>query len=149
MMSAQLVSIIVMFISGIAVGIVIDMVRVTLHVWGIHRIAFFLEWVVWLVLGIFTFMLLFFVKGGGWRVVDPMAQILGIFTYELLFQKIFRLIGRVLVNSIIKPFYYVGHLFVHIIRKIITIFVKVIKGLLYPFYIFFHKKMANIFRKRA
>ena len=48
-----------------------------------------------------------------------------------------------------KPFYYVGHLFVHIIRKIITIFVKVIKGLLYPFYIFFYKKMANIFRKRA
>lgn len=147
-MSAQLVSIMVMFISGIVVGIVIDMVRITAHTLGVHRIAFLLEWLVWIVLGICTFILLFFVKGGGWRAVDPMAQILGIFAYELLFQKIFRLIGRVLVNTIIKPFYYVGHLFVHVVRRIIIIFIKVIKGLIYPFYIFYYKKMANIFRKR-
>jgi hypothetical protein len=148
MMSAQLVSIFVMFISGIAVGIVIDTVRVTLHTLGIHRIAYIVEWIVWILLGSCTFILLFFIKGGQWRAVDPMAQILGIFVYELFFQKIFRLIGRVLVNIIIKPFYFIGHVFVQVVRKIIIILIKVIKGLIYPFYRFFYIKMANIFQTR-
>ena len=148
MMSAQLVSILVMFISGIAVGVVIDLVRTTLQTLGIHRIAFLVEWLIWLVLGVCTFVLLFFVKGGQWRVIDPMAQIAGIFVYALLFQRIFRLIGRVLVNSIIKPIYFVGYLVVHIIRKIIIIFVKVLVFLFHPIYIFFYKKMENIFQKK-
>ena len=149
MMSAQLVSIVVMFISGIAIGIIIDLVRVTLHTLNVHRIVFILEWFVWLILGVCTFILLFFVKGGQWRVIDPMAQIAGIFIYELLFQKFFRLIGRVLVNSIIKPFYFIGHLFVHLIRKIIIVFIKVLKILFSPIYRIFYIKMAKIFQKKT
>lgn len=147
-MSAQLVSIFAMFISGIIIGIVIDFVRVMLNTLGIHRIAYVIEWLVWIVLGICTFILLFFIKGGQWRAVDPMAQISGIFIYELLFQQIFRLMGRVLVNSIIKPIYFVGYVFFRVIEKIIIILAKIIKGIIYPFYIFFYKKMANIFQTR-
>lgn len=148
MISAQLVSIFVMFMSGIAVGAVIDLVRVTLHTLGIHRIAYIIEWLVWIILGICTFILLFLVKGGQWRAVDPIAQIAGIFAYELLFQNFFRLLGRILVNSIIKPFYFIGRLFVHIVRHIIIILIKIIKSLTKPIYRFFSKKTANVFQKR-
>lgn len=147
MISAQLVSIIVMFISGIIVGAVIDAIRGTFQLFNIHRIIFILEWLVWIVLGALTFYLLFLVKGGDWRAVDPLAQIAGIAVYELLFQKIFRLIGRVLVNSILKPFYYIGHLFVFSVRRIIIILIKITKNLLSPIYRIFYKKMASIFRK--
>ena len=80
-MSAQLVSMFLMFISGIAVGAVIDCTRTL--IWQIplkwvHQIATFIEWIIWILLGVCTFYLLFLIKGGQWRVVDPLAQIAGI-----------------------------------------------------------------------
>lgn len=66
MMSAQLVSIIVMFISGIAVGAVIDGTRTILgQVPSVNfrKIALLVEWAVWLFLAISTFYLLFLIKG--------------------------------------------------------------------------------------
>lgn len=148
MMSAQLVSIIVMFMSGIAVGAVIDAIRNFLQVVGIRKMVFLLEWIVWIFLGACTFYFLFLVKGGEWRVVDPLAQITGIVAYDVMFQKFFRLMGRFLVNSIIKPFFFIGHVVVHIIRKMIVILVKVIKGIFYPIYRLVYNIMAKIFQKR-
>ena len=122
MMSAQLVSMFLMFISGIAVGAVIDCTRTL--IWQIplkwvHKVAFFFEWLIWLFLGICTFYLLFLIKGGQWRVVDPLAQIAGIVAYEFIFQKIIRFIGRVIVTILIKPLYYVVRLIVGIVRTLI------------------------------
>lgn len=148
MMSAQLVSIFIMFMSGIAVGAVIDGVRISLQFFGVHRLVFLLEWLMWGLLGICTFYFLFLIKGGEWRVVDPLAQIAGIISYELLFQKIFRLVGRFFVNSIIKPFYFIGHLFVQVVRKIIIILVRLIKILVGPIHGFFSNILSNAFQKK-
>ena len=124
MMSAQLVSIIIMFISGIAVGAAIDGTRTILGqvpFQFFHKIALLVEWLVWLFLAISTFYLLFLIKGGQWRFVDPLAQILGIISYELIFQNITRFIGRIIVNIFIRPLCYVGHVIFTIFRKFIRI----------------------------
>ena len=122
MMSAQLVSILVMFISGIAVGAIIDCTRILIlqiPLKWIHQIAFVIEWIIWLFLGICTFYFLFLIKGGQWRVVDPLAQIAGIVAYEFIFQRFIRFIGRMIVNILFKPVFYIVHFIVRILRTII------------------------------
>ena len=149
MMSAQLVSMIVMFISGIAVGAVIDCTRTILNkipLKIVRRFIVLLEWLVWLFLGISTFYLLFLIKGGQWRFVDPLAQIAGIVAYEFAFQKIARFLGRVFVNIFIKPFFYIGHLFVRIVRGIVRIVVGLIIMIGNPFYKFFKKYLSKAFK---
>lgn len=151
MMSAQLVSILVMFISGIAVGAVIDCTRTVLNEIPskiIRRFTYLVEWIVWIFLGICTFYFLFLVKGGQWRVVDPLAQIAGIFAYEFIFQKLARLIGRVFVNILIKPVFFMGHLIVRIIHNLIRILLKGIALLARPFYKFYKKYLAKSFQKK-
>ena len=148
MMSAQLISIFSMFISGIAVGAVIDCTRIL--IWRIpfkwvHQMAFIIEWIIWLFLGICTFYLLFLIKGGQWRVVDPLAQIAGIVAYEFIFQKIIRFIGRMIVIIFIKPSYYVVLLIVRILRTFIRWIVAGIAFLLRPIIKLFKKYLLKSF----
>ncbi|AWE05962.1 hypothetical protein DCE79_00390 [Lysinibacillus sp. 2017] len=148
MMSSQLVSIFVMFISGIAVGAVIDCTRYTVRqipIQFLHRLATIIEWIVWAFLGICTFYFLFLIKGGQWRLVDPLAQIAGIIAYEFIFQKLIRFIGRLIVNILIKPFFYIGHLFVRIVRAIIRWIVKAIVLLNRPILKLFKKYLLKTF----
>ena len=150
-MNAQLVSIIVMFMSGVFVGTVIDGTRIVLYaipVRSIRKVVALIEWLIWCFLGVCTFYFLFLVKGGQWRFIDPLAQIAGILCYQLLFQKIIRFIGRLLVNILVKPFIYVGHLFVKMIRMILRFIFVVIKVLCMPIYRIYIKFSANIFQKR-
>lgn len=93
MMNARLVSIVVMFISGMFVGAVIDFVRTMttsyLNYTFMRRFVFIIESIVWLFLGVCTFYFMYLIKGGQWRVLDPLAQIVGIFVYEIFFKKFF------------------------------------------------------------
>lgn len=150
-MDAQLVSIVVMFISGVFVGAVIDFVRTMstsyLNYTFIRRFVFLIECVVWLFLGVCTFYFLFLIKGGQWRFIDPLAQIAGIFSYEIIFQKIFRLIGRIFVNIIVKPFFFIGHMFVHFVRGILRFLIKFVKILATPLYKIYKKFMPKNFQK--
>ena len=152
MMSEQLVSIIVMFISGIAVGAIIDCTRFLidrfLSYTVLRHMATVIELVVWTFLGIVTFYLLFLIKGGQWRFLDPLAQIAGIFFYEALLQNVFRFIGRLVVNIFIKPIYFVGHLFVATTRKILRIILKIFKVPIIFIYKIFMKFLPNRFQKR-
>lgn len=144
MMSAQLVSIIVMFISGIAVGAVIDCTRTIFYnipFKSVRYVKTFIEWFVWLALGVCTFYLLFLIKGGQWRVVDPLAQIAGIITYEFVLQRMFRFLGRVFVTLVIKPIYFVGHLIVRFIRTVLRWIVGFFVVLTRPIYKLFKKIM--------
>ena len=150
-MSAQLVSILVMFVSGIAVGAVIDGTRTIVgqvpHI-IFRKMVVLIEWCVWLFLAISTFYLLFLIKGGHWRFVDPAAQLLGIISYELFFQNITRFIGRLIVNIIIKPIYYIGHMFVALIRKIIKLIVKLLVLLTNPIFKVFEKYLIKNFKSK-
>ncbi len=122
-MSAQLVSMIVMFLAGVMVGAAIDCIRTLISYCStksiIYKLSYIIEVTFWIILGGVTFYLLFLVKGGDWRAVDALAQILGIFAYDLLFQRILRFIGRCLVNIIFRPIFFVAHIFVVVIRNIV------------------------------
>lgn len=151
MMSAQLVSIITMFMSGIVVGVVIDCTRTILHQGPLpilRKLTLFIEWFVWIFLAVATFYLLFLIKGGQWRFVDPLAQVAGIMSYELFFQKIARFIGRVMMMLFIKPLYYIGHAFVAIIRKIMKLFVAFAVLLINPFIKISKKYLPKTFKSK-
>ena len=135
-MSAQLVSTFVMFLAGILVGTLIDFIRHMATLLPkksfLYKISPYIELACWVLLGLLSFSFLFLIKGGEWRAIDPIAQIAGIISYDLFFQPIIRFIGRVLVNILIRPFLFIGHLLFLILRKVVRIIVRILKFLFRP-----------------
>ena len=135
-MSVQLISTAVMFLAGIMVGAVIDWIRYMLLLLPkksiIYKLSFFIELICWLILGIITFYFLFMLKGGEWRVVDPLAQLAGIIAYDLFFQPIFRFIGRMFTVLIIKPVLFIVTFAFLIVRSVILVFVRILNFLFKP-----------------
>ncbi|MGM9950762.1 MAG: spore cortex biosynthesis protein YabQ [Lysinibacillus sp.] len=135
-MSAQLVSTFVMFLAGIMVGAAIDCIRHTATLLPkksvLYKISPFIELACWILLGLLSFYCLFLIKGGEWRAIDPIAQIAGIISYDLFFQRVARFIGRVLVNIFIRPFLFVGRLLFLILRKIVLIIIRILEFLFRP-----------------
>ena len=80
-----------------------------------------------------TYYLLFWLKNGAWRAYDPLAQIVGIFLYQLFFQRILRFIARILVNIIWKPIWFMVRLIIVIIRRILQIIIYIGAILIRPF----------------
>jgi hypothetical protein len=138
----QTVSIVVMTISGLFIAATIDAFRFfwlnrnTTRLYKYHR---FFEFFLWIGFGIVTFYLLFTIKGGVWRFVDPIAQFFGILLYEKVMKRPFRIVGRVLDFIIIRPIKWLGLLIIGIIRFIIKIIVNFIKFLIKPFVKLFQK----------
>lgn len=135
-LSHQTVSIVVMFFSGLIIGATIDafrffwLYRKTTRLYKVHR---FFEIFLWIGFGIATFYLLFLIKGGVWRLIDPIAQFFGIFAYEKIMKRPFRAIGRVLNFIIIRPIKWLGLLIFGSIRFILNFIKNIIKFLLKPF----------------
>ena len=141
-MNEQFVSLLVMFVSGVIFAAIIDAFRVIISQISpkniIRKLNAAIEIIIWLLLSIATFYLLYVVKGGAWRFVDSFSQLLGIFSYELLFQKVFRAIGYVFYRVVLLPIYFIGRFFVQVIKVIFKIIGKAIM----PFVIII-KKLAK------
>lgn len=152
MISAQLVSTIVMFLSGIAVGAIIDCVRITIGRLPLksvfYKLSNYIEIIFWALLGAITFYLLFIVKGGEWRVIDPLAQIAGILSYNLFFQRMFRFLGRIFVTLFIRPILFIGHVIILIVRNVILGTVRILTVLFIPFFKIYKKLRRISFKKR-
>lgn len=135
--SEQFFQLLVMVTSGIAVGFIVDSVRLLVFSTPkrsrLGKWMTFLELLTWIVLGVMTYYLLFWLKNGAWRAYDPLAQILGIFLYQLFFQRILRLITRILVNVIWKPIWFIIQLLVAIIRQILRIILFIGTVIIRPF----------------
>lgn len=150
-LSHQTVSIVVMFFSGLIIGATIDafrffwLYRKTTRLYKVHR---FFELFLWIGFGIATFYLLFLIKGGVWRLIDPIAQFFGIFAYEKIMKRPFRAIGRVFNFIIIRPIKWLGLLVFGSIRFILNFtlnfIINIIKFLLKPFI----KPLLKKFRKK-
>ena len=144
--SDQTVSIVVMFLSGLFIAATIDAFRFfwfyrkTTRLYKFHR---FFEIFLWIGFGIATFYLLFIIKGGVWRFLDPIAQFFGIFAYEKLMKRPFRAIGRVLNFIILRPIKWIGFLIFSMIRFIIKVIVALIKFLLKPLVNFLFKPFVK------
>ncbi|RKQ14729.1 spore cortex biosynthesis protein YabQ [Lysinibacillus endophyticus] len=134
----QVVSILIMIISGLFVGAIVDSTRYLLSTLSpgsfIRKIGYGVELVVWVLLGALTFYILFIVKGGEWRLVDPLSQILGIFLYESVFQRYFRFIGRVFVLLTIRPILAIIKFIYSVIIGTIRLLLRIIAILFTPFY---------------
>lgn len=138
----QLVSIAIMLFSGMLIGATLDAYRLfwykrkTFKLYPYHRLFEILLWILW---AIITFWLLYKVKGGNWRYLDPIAQIAGIFFYDKKAKHVFRFIGRIIDRLILRPIQWIIMLFVMMISKII----KFILGILKFIYKFFYRLLID------
>ena len=148
----QVVSILIMVLSGLLVGATVDFIRFVISSLNqksiLRKMGYGVELFVWALLGALTFYILFTFKGGEWRLVDPLAQILGIFLYESLFQKYFRFVGRVLTLLLFKPIIFIVQLIFRIIKNIIRLLIRIILIILTPFNKIY-KKLIEKKLKRA
>ena len=147
----QVVSILIMALSGLLIGAIVDCTRFSLGALSqksiLKRMGYGVELIVWALLGALTFYILFTIKGGEWRLVDPLAQILGIFLYESVFQRYFRFIGRVFVLLIIKPIIAIIKLIKSIIYNTIRLVIRIILIMLIPFYKIYNKFLKKHIQK--
>lgn len=126
-----------MAISGIFVGAIIDLVRTVIEEMSpksfIRKFSGGIELLVWALLGVCTFIILFYIKGGEWRLIDPLAQIFGIFLYETVFQPLFRFVGRIIFLIIIKPFFLIIRAIFSLLKTVTKIIYSIILIFLTPF----------------
>lgn len=90
--SEQFYQLIVMVLSGIAVGFIIDSIRLIVFSTpkrsSLRKWMMVVELLTWILLGGLTYYLLFWLKDGAWRAYDPLAQIAGIFV-SIIFSNLF------------------------------------------------------------
>ncbi|EON74654.1 spore cortex biosynthesis protein YabQ [Lysinibacillus sphaericus] len=127
--SEQFVQLLVMVLSGIAVGFIIDSVRLIVFSTpkrsSLRKWMMLFELLTWILLGGLTYYLLFWLKDGAWRAYDPLAQIAGIFLYQTFFQTFLRFIARILVNITWRPFWFIVRLIIAFIRQIFQLLVNI------------------------
>lgn len=91
--SEQFYQLIVMVLSGIAVGFIIDSIRLIVFSTpkrsSLRKWMMVVELLTWILLGGLTYYLLFWLKDGAWRAYDPLAQIAGIFFVSIIFSNLF------------------------------------------------------------
>lgn len=159
----QFFSIVIMTISGVMIGAVIDATRIYISALSpkslLRKFSLIVEVFVWALLGVASFYIIFLIKGGEWRLVDPLSQILGIFLYESFFQPFFRFLGRVFIIIFINPIVAIVKITLKTIKGIIRLVIRILIVLFNPFYKLFvvakrpfHRKFINlkraIFKKR-
>ncbi|MER2000014.1 MAG: spore cortex biosynthesis protein YabQ [Lysinibacillus sp.] len=141
-MAINAYSLSVMFFSGIAAATIVDFIRLTalsLKSPYIRKTAALLEVLVWALLGCATFYLLLVVNYGDWRAVEALAQLLGIFVYNLYLRGIIHFIGSLAYKLFISPILWIGRLLIAIIHKLLKFIMKLLNV---PYFIF-----AKIFKK--
>lgn len=150
-LSLQFYSLLLMVLSGIVIGAIIEGARFVMNSFPKRTFVFkysaALEIVVWIILGLGTFYILFNVRDGIWRIYDPLAQIVGILLYEQLFQPIFRLAGRIFLRIVIQPIWFLIRIFVTIINKIFRLIGFILVTIVRPFH-FIYKKIWHLALKK-
>ncbi|MFC5543223.1 spore cortex biosynthesis protein YabQ [Ureibacillus suwonensis] len=149
----QFFSIVIMTASGIFIGAVIDATRIFTSAISpkslLRKFSWILEIVIWALLGVASFYIIFLIKGGEWRLVDPLSQILGIFLYESFLQPFFRFLGRVFIVLVIRPIVAIITMTIKLVRGIIRMLIRIIAVLFRPFYKLFIKIKRPFYRKIA
>ncbi|HJF32945.1 MAG TPA: hypothetical protein K8V56_14380 [Sporosarcina psychrophila] len=152
-LSVQFLSLLAMIGTGIVAGAFMDMIGTGTAQAGkksiIRKRAAWLEVIGWVLVGCWTFYILYLVRDGAWRIYDPFAQISGMLLYVTIFYKPFRLFGRILLLVFVKPLWFIARLIVSIIRYIVRFIVKVIKVLFTPFVKLYRIVSRKLFKRRA
>ncbi|WP_438297212.1 spore cortex biosynthesis protein YabQ [Sporosarcina sp. FA15] len=152
-LSVQFLSLLAMIGTGIVAGAFMDMIGTsTAHVGKksiIRKRAVWLEVIGWVLVGCWTFYILYLVRDGAWRIYDPVAQISGMLLYVTIFYKPFRFFGRILLVLLIRPLLFLVRLIVSIISLVIRFIVKVFAVLFTPFVKIFRIISGKLFKRRV
>lgn len=152
-LSVQFLSLLAMIGTGIIAGAFMDMIGTgTAHAGKksvFRKRAVWLEVIGWILVGCWTFYILYLVRDGAWRIYDPFAQISGMLLYVTIFYKPFRLFGRILLLVFVKPLWFIARLIVSVIRYIIRFIVKVIAVLFTPFVKLYRIISRKLFKRRV
>ncbi|WP_144513533.1 spore cortex biosynthesis protein YabQ [Bacillus sp. FJAT-22090] len=150
-LSLQFYSLLLMVLSGIVIGAIIEGTRVVMNSFPrrtfVFKYSIAFEIFVWIALGLGTFYILFNVRDGIWRIYDPLAQLVGILLYEQIFQPIFRFMGRVFLRLIIQPIWFVIRIFITLIHKILRLIFFILVTVVRPFH-FLYKKIWPLALKK-
>ena len=152
-LSVQFLSLLAMIGTGIVAAGFIDMIGTgTAHAGKksiIRRRAAVLEVFGWILVGCWSFYILYLVRDGEWRIYDPFAQLSGLLLYTSFFHKPFRFFGRILLILFIKPLWFIIHGIFMIIGWIIRLFIRVIDFLISPFVEIFHRFHRKHFKRQV
>lgn len=152
-LSLQFLSLLLMMVSGILIGAIIEGTRFLTKVFSKRSLIFKyqvgLEIIIWVLLGLGTFYLLYEVRDGIWRVYDPLAQIVGIILYEQIFQPVFQLAGRIFLRLIVKPIWFIIHVIIVILGKLFNFITVIIVALVRPFHTLYKKTLRLTLLKKT
>lgn len=143
----QFFNIMTMTISGVFIGAIIDALkrmREKMSPASLFRKFFvWIELFVWALLGVCTFIVLYFIKGGEWRLVDPLAQFCGIYLYEFIFSPFLLFIGKIIFLFLINPIL----VLLHVVKRVIWVIFKGVYSifLIFTFPIFWI--FSKVFKK--
>jgi hypothetical protein len=151
-LSLQFVSLLLMMVSGILIGAIIEGTRFLTESFSKRSFVFKyrigIEIIIWTSLGLGTFLLIYEVRDGIWRVYDPLAQLLGILLYEKIFQPAFRLAGRIFLRLIVKPIWFIVHALFVVFGKLISFIILIIFAITKPFRVIYKKTMHLALQKK-
>lgn len=149
--SEQFYQLIVMVLSGIAVGFIIDSIRLIVFSTpkrsSLRKWMMVVELITWILLGGLTYYLLFWLKDGAWRAYDPLAQIAGIFLYQSFFQTFLRFVARILVNITWRPFWFIVRFIIMVIRQILQLLINIVMFVIRPFVKIYSYLSYTFFKK--
>lgn len=125
-----------MIASGVATGFLVESFRdITNSIrpkFFLRKYRYLLEIVLWTTLGLASYLLLFYLRDGNWRIYDPLAQIAGIGCYGLWFRSPLLVVRRIFVRLIIHPIWWIIYHVLLIIQYIIRIIVRIIMIFISP-----------------
>jgi hypothetical protein len=151
-LSVQFLSLLAMIGTGIVAAGFIDMIGTgTAHAGKksiIRRRAAVLEVIGWIIIGCWSFYILYIVRDGEWRIYDPFAQLSGLLLYTSFFHKPFRFFGRIILVLFLKPVWFICRGIVRILGRIIYLFVRIIDFLISPIISIFHRIHRKLFKSQ-
>ncbi|MFD1926702.1 spore cortex biosynthesis protein YabQ [Sporosarcina siberiensis] len=151
-LSVQFLSLLSMIGTGIVSAAFIDMIKIATSHAGrksvIKRYAVLLEVIGWVIVGCWTFYILFLVRDGAWRIYDPFAQLSGLLLYVSFFHKPLRFLGRIILVIVIRPLWFIVRFIGLVIKRVFRLLLSGLALLFRPFVKLYHKHFRKLFIKR-
>ncbi len=149
--SYQFLSLLAMIASGVATGFLVESFRDITNSLSpkffLRKYRFLFEIILWAVLGFASYLLLFYLRDGNWRIYDPLAQIAGIGCYGLWFRTPLLVGRRIFMRLIIQPIWWFIYRILLIISYIIRIVIRIIMIIIFPIVKIIQKMYPNTLKK--
>lgn len=140
-----------MIASGVATGFLVESFRdITNSIrpkFFLRKYRYLLEIVLWTMLGLASYVLLFYLRDGNWRIYDPLAQIAGIGCYGLWFRSPLLVVRRIVVRLIIQPVWWIIYHILLIIQYIIRIITRIVMIIISPLVKIIRKMYPSTLKK--